>query len=133
MGTPILYYKVKTSSRLFREEEDDPDTAMDETNHRKWIYNYEDNRAIIEVGTVKDPTVIHHYDETHTYEDPPGTTRDGVYLFYETITNPKVSRVDLDEPEKSDYRPFNANTFIWISAGRDGIFGTKDDITSFDY
>ena len=133
VGTPILYYKAKTSSRLFREQENDPDTDMDETDHRKWIYNYEDNRAIIEVGTVKDPTVIHHYDEKHTYEDPPGTTRDGIYLFYETITNPKVSRVDLDEPEKSDYRPFNSNTFILISAGRDGIFGTRDDITNFDY
>ena len=130
VGTPVLYYKAKTSSRLFREEITDTD---DDSDHRKWIYNYEDNRAIIEVGTVKDPTVIHHYDERHTYEDPPDTTRDGVYLFYESITNPKVSRVDLDEPEKSDYRPFNTKTFILISAGRDGIFGTRDDITNFDY
>lgn len=130
VGTPILYYKAKTSSRLFREEINDPETDMDETDHRKWIYNYEDNRAIIEVGMVKDTTVKHLFDENHPELDE---TKKGVYLFYETITNPKVSRVYLDEPEKSDYRPFNVKTFILISAGRDGIFGTRDDITNFDY
>jgi len=54
------------------------------------------------------PGVAHLMDET---------------LFYETITNPGVSYE----------KPFNSTTFILISAGNDGIFGTKDDVTNFDY
>jgi len=129
VGTPVLYYKAKTSSRLFRKE-DDSETDINEADHRKWIYNYEDNRGIIELGTVNDPTVKHLFDENHP---EPDETKKGVYLFYETITNPKVSRIDKVNLEKSDYKPFNAKMFILVSAGRDGIFGTRDDITNFDY
>jgi hypothetical protein len=116
VGSPILYYKADSSSRLFKKV---PLSSDDFTN---WIYNYEDNRGIIELGTVKDPAVKHHFDESVTYIEAT-QTRTGVHLFYKTITNPKVS---YD-------KPFNSNSFILISAGRDGIYGTGDDITNFDY
>ncbi|MHC4721618.1 MAG: type II secretion system protein [Planctomycetota bacterium] len=119
VGTPILYYKANSSSRLFKkipESTDGPD------EFDKWIYNYEDNRAIINLGKVKDPTVMHHFNEGYIYTEDT-QQRDGIDLFYKTITNPKVN---YD-------KPFNAATFILISAGYDGIYGTSDDITSFDY
>ncbi len=115
-GSPILYYKANSASRLFKKVPELSDEFAG------WIYNYEDNRGIIELGTIKDPAVTHHFNEEHTYTDA-GQPRTGVHLFYKTITNPKVS---YD-------KPFNAATFILISAGRDGIFGTSDDITNFDY
>ena len=117
VGSPILYYKANSASRLFKKlpaPTDGPDEFA------KWIYNYEDNRAIIKLGKIKDPAVVHDFDETHQYMNG---TRDGVDLFYETITNPKVN---YD-------KPFNAATFILISAGYDGVYGTADDITNFDY
>jgi len=46
----------------------------------------------------------------------------GVWLFYNAITNPKMSQP----------RPYNMNTYILISAGHDGIYGTKDDICNFE-
>jgi len=116
VGSPILYYKANSASRLFKKIPEPSDELAG------WIYNYEDNRGIIELGTIKDPEVKHHFSEGHTYTDE-GQPRTGVHLFYETITNPKVS---YD-------KPFNAATFILISAGRDGIYGTTDDITNFDY
>ena len=119
-GTPILYYKANSASRLFKKV---PASGDD---FKKWIYNYEDNRGIIELGTIKDPAVEHDFSEAYTYtytEDGQPRTGTGVHLFYKTITNPKVS---YD-------KPFNAATFILISAGRDGIYGTSDDITNFDY
>jgi len=119
-GSPILYYKANSASRLFKKV---PASGDD---FKKWIYNYEDNRGIIELGTIKDPAVEHHFSEAYTYtytEDGQPRTGTGVHLFYKTITNPKVS---YD-------KPFNAATFILISAGRDGIYGTSDDITNFDY
>lgn len=116
VGSPILYYKANSSSRLFKKVPEPSDEFAG------WVYNYEDNRAIIDLGKIKDPTVMHHFNELYTYTEN-GQQRDGVDLFYKTITNPKVS---YD-------KPFNAATFILISAGRDGIFGTSDDITNFDY
>ena len=120
VGSPILYYKADSSSRLFKKEPA-PTDGPDE--FARWIYNYEDNRAIINLGKIKDPAVMHHFNEAYTYTAEGGQTRTGVQLFYETITNPKVN---YD-------KPFNAATFILISAGYDGIYGTADDITNFDY
>jgi len=30
-------------------------------------------------------------------------------------------------------RPFRADTYILISAGKDGLYGTKDDICNFEF
>jgi len=115
-GAPILYYKANVFTRLFMDR--------DEPDYKKWIYNYDDNRAIIELGTVKNPIIKHNFDEQteHQSRYRQGEPIDGVELFYETIKNPKVS---YD-------KPFNADTYILISAGYDGIFGTKDDITNLN-
>jgi len=115
-GSPILYYKANSASKLYKKN---PTPSDDFTS---WIYNYQDNRGIIELGTIKNPAVKHHFDESITYTED-GQNRNGVHLFYKTITNPKVS---YD-------KPFNAAGFILISAGRDGIYGTRDDISNFDY
>ncbi|MHC5059551.1 MAG: type II secretion system protein [Planctomycetota bacterium] len=118
-GTPILYYKANSSSRFFKKV---PTAADIPGELPKWIYNYEDNRGIIDLGAIKDSAVIHQFDQDHTYTED-GQQRNGVHLFYKTITNPKVS---FD-------KPFNATGFILISAGHDGVFGTRDDIANFDY
>ncbi len=102
-GTPILYYKANTSSRMCPRA--DPDRA----DVGSYIYNYEDNEAIILLGTIKDATVPHEL----TFNK-----------FYEIINNPKIDTHD---------QPFNAMTFLLMAPGWDGIFGTKDDITNFGY
>ncbi len=117
VGTPVLYFKADTTSRLFMGT--DP---LGIGNHANWIYNYEDNRAIIDLGTVLDQTVRHDFEAgrqvTHN-----GQTMNGLEWFYETI---KDSRVDAYD------KPHNPKTFILISAGPDGVFGTKDDVTNFN-
>ena len=124
VGTPVLYFKAKSSSRYFRENEDDPATSFDETDETRWIYNYDDNYGLFQLEVIKDPAEMHRYNESYTYPDgrPPREH------FYEDITNPNVESNDPDY-----YRPYNARTFILMSAGWDGIFGTNDDITSFNY
>lgn len=118
VGSPILYYKANAASRYFISDLPAiPDTY-------RWIYDYEDNRAIIELGTMEDQTVDHHFDEAFT-----DNGKNGWEIFYETITNPTVDPTGTGQFKK----PFNAKTHILISAGWDGIYGTKDDISSFDY
>ncbi len=115
VGTPVLYFKADTRSRLFM--------GTDPLGNRaNWIYNYEDNRAIIDLGTVMDQTVRHDF-EAGRQVTHDGRTMDGLEWFYETI---KDSRVDAYD------KPHNHKTFILMSAGPDGVFGTKDDVTNFE-
>lgn len=118
VGTPVLYFKADTRSRLFMGTD-----LLGIGNRANWVYNYEDNRAIIELGTVLDPTTVKHdFDESQQVTHN-GQTMDGMDWFYETI---KDSRVDAYD------KPHNPKTFILMSAGPDGVFGTKDDVTNFD-
>ncbi len=74
------------------------------------IYNYYDNRALIALGRMTDG-------EEHPL-------RLGVMYqnFYDYITDPKVTARPW---------PYRADSYILISAGADGLYGTSDDITNF--
>ncbi len=121
-GTPILYFKANTSLIIT-----DPDKMLDPDNPAKSIYNIYDNYDLIRLGTVENANAIHHFDEDYeeNYTDPISGTpaiRDGIDIFYNIIRNPKI---------ETHTRPYNANSFILISAGDDGIFGTIDDVGNF--
>ncbi|MBE0536355.1 MAG: type II secretion system protein [Phycisphaerae bacterium] len=123
-GAPVLYFRADTTTKRFM-------GAEPIANHRQWIYNYRDNRDIIELGTVMDQTVRHKFDtrETTTVD---GTAMDGLAYFYEKLRHPQFRTRDAGGAILSD-KPYNPNTFILISAGWDGIFGTKDDVTNYNY
>ena len=114
VGSPILYYKANSASRYFGVSSEQP--------YNEWIYNVLDNDSIVKLGTLEDPAIKHHFASDYTAPAPDDRT--GIEIFYDAITNPNV---------QTHEKPFNAKTFILISAGWDGIFGTKDDISSFDY
>jgi len=117
VGNPIVYFKADTASRFFGDETEQPDFD-------KWIYRYSDNRDIFALGSVKDPANIKHkYDPGYT---DPDTGKTGRELFYEAITNPTMATERFK-------KPYNPKTFILMSAGHDGVFGTKDDVTNFNY
>lgn len=124
IGTPVLYFKANTTTKRFM-------GAEPMSNHTRWIYNYEHNRDIIELGTIRDQNQKHKFDQSQTVTVPEGTFN-GMEYFYQTLMNPQFHTVDSSGAPTGD-RPYNPNKFILISAGWDGIFGTKDDITNFDY
>jgi hypothetical protein len=75
---------------------------------RENIYCYKDNQALIALGVPGKPG------ETHPLVDP--------------------KRFYLDtESRELPSRPYRADTFILISAGRDGLYGTADDIRNFEW
>jgi len=115
VGSPILYYKANSTSRHFKVSPMPP-------YYDEWIYNVLDNDSIVKLRRLDKATAKHHFASDYTAPDPDNRT--GIEIFYDTITNPNV---------QTHEKPFNAKTFILISAGWDGIFGTKDDISSFDY
>jgi prepilin-type N-terminal cleavage/methylation domain-containing protein len=115
VGTPIVCFIASTKYSKHKEV---PQVVPPADDVKKWRYNYYDNALIFKLPHIKDPTIQHRYNPD--YIDPK-TGETGKQLFYKAITN-----------QNSNYeKPYNPNTYIIISAGTDGIFGTKDDVTNF--
>ena len=72
------------------------------------IYCYMDNQVLIALGVPGEPNQV------HPLSDPK--------RFYRETRNTKNKKVT---------EPFRRDTFIVISAGEDGLYGTKDDICNF--
>ena len=73
------------------------------------IYNYRDNHELLGLGVPWDPN------EKHPLFTNPK-------IFYEMTKNRYIRTQSI---------PHNADSFILISAGYDGLYGTKDDIVNF--
>ncbi len=107
-GMPILYYKADTSNYLH-----DPNQPMDATDSGGNIYNYYDNVSLF---TLFKP-----------WEDPGKQSRHSLATdlrFYRNTRNNQITTVR---------RPYRTDSYILISAGFDGEYGTADDICNFDW
>ncbi|PKL46420.1 MAG: hypothetical protein CVV39_07245 [Planctomycetes bacterium HGW-Planctomycetes-1] len=116
-GTPILYYKANTNSLTFPDTNDT--SSILNADAEAAIYNSRDNEELITLGTVTDGSSVQHlFDELGDTLTPTGR-----WYFYDKITNKQIT---------SQPRPYNSTGYILMSAGFDGIFGTRDDIYNFD-
>jgi competence protein ComGC len=115
VGMPVLYYKANTSKQSHNLlNPDDPDN----------IYNWRDNGLLLALGMPFDTSGRPHRllrfdgDTKGTPPEPEGRR------FYWNIRNEKVSTIS---------RPYRADSYILISAGWDGEYGTADDICNFEW
>ena len=119
VGMPILYFKGDETKRFrinsIRTEVNRGNLSQAE--YQEWAFNFDDNLPIVRLLPLTDPAKM-HFDSNDDL--------DKAWAFYEDITQ----TADVD---RAFFKPFNASTFILISAGYDGIYGTKDDITNFNY
>ena len=74
------------------------------------IYNYKDNYALLKLGSPDDPNIKHPL-----FYNPK--------IFYEMTKNYSIT---------TQSRPCRADSYVLISAGLDGLYGTKDDIGNFE-
>jgi len=110
-GMPILYYKANTANSLH-----DPNvaSAMTITDSRGNIYNYHDNQSLLALGK---PWEASGSTQTpHNLADP--------QRFFRNTRSDKISTTD---------RPYRPDSYILISAGWDGEYGTADDICNFEW
>jgi len=84
---------------------------INDPNNPQNIYNYKDNHALLALGVPGKPGLKHPL-----YEDPT--------ILYE---------IACDRRANAPNRPKRADTFILLSAGKDGLYGTRDDITNFEF
>lgn len=83
---------------------------VNEPDNPQNIYHYKDNETLIKLGVPGKPG------QTHPLADP--------RRFYLNIQNDRLKVMS---------RPYRANSYILISAGYDGLYGTRDDICNFDW
>jgi prepilin-type N-terminal cleavage/methylation domain-containing protein len=108
VGMPILYYKPNPSG--IRHDPNDY-TAQPELN----IYNYLDNDPLVDLGIPTNQALVHPL-----HQGPVGGQGQ---KFYEMTHNKEIDTMD---------RPYNPESYILISAGYDGLYGTEDDIFNFE-
>jgi prepilin-type N-terminal cleavage/methylation domain-containing protein len=113
IGTPILYFRANTSAV-------NPQLNLYSGGTRfgryAWnIYNYSDNYWLMWAAYNKNNK------NSNFYNTPDGTS------FYNYISDPMIPAATgtCGRPQKPD-------SFILISAGPDGLYGTKDDICNFE-
>ena len=107
-GTPILYYRANTSSRTI-----DPAIALDAR-----IYNALDNLALIDLRKMTDTS------RSHPLVDP-------VFFYGDPTAVPPVIGYIQDPKVTARPWPYRPDSYILISAGADGLYGTSDDICNF--
>lgn len=100
---PILYYKANTRGNLIHE-----------------IYDYYDNSEI---------TSVYGMDGQYNRNDYTENPKMFPYYLWDTRTG--VGNTNINRLKSPSARPYNVDSFVLISAGLDGEFGTDDDITNF--
>jgi hypothetical protein len=108
-GTPILYYKANPASKI-----------LDPANPDDSIYSARDNAPLINLRRLSDWAKPQNARRPHWFE--PDFKDNGFEFFYEFIRDPKV------DARPWPYRP---DSYLLISAGADGLYGTEDDIRNF--
>ena len=106
LGLPVLYYKADTTQL------GNDSNALAVGN----VYDPRDNRDIdgLPADGVTGSNPLH--------DGITASTTTAAQIFYRAIRDKKFTSVE---------KPYNDNTYILLSAGWDGLFGTKDDIYNF--
>ncbi len=111
-GSPILYYRANPSNLLHLP----PDMAHTSAA----IYNARDNAPIVNLGWLGDATKAVGNRRQHRLA--PDVADTGFDYFYDYIR---------DERVEARQWPCRPDSYLLISAGMDGFYGTEDDIRNF--
>lgn len=113
-GTPILYYRANPANK---------DLQLNTNGNNLTIrtYNYNDNREILALGRMMSPPPSPPASPAQAWDLDAGTNYQS---FYRTIQNPQITT-------NNEGVAYNQDSFILMSAGKDGLFGTADDVYNF--
>jgi len=113
IGMPILYYKADPSG-IWHDPDNHP-PLIDDNNRN--IYNSFDNQELIDLGKPFQGDAPHKLSSV-------AMGGDGLALFYNNMRDHKITTAS---------RPYRPDSYVLISAGFDGEYGTADDVFNFDW
>jgi type II secretory pathway pseudopilin PulG len=103
-GAPILYFKADTTAKTIR-----------------GVYRIADNEAIVVLKQQADGRIQPLVDPTNAYQ----------YFYGNDNSMDDIVGYIEDQKIKAKIWPYRPDSYILISAGADGIYGTSDDIKNF--
>ncbi|MFI4911176.1 MAG: type II secretion system protein [Sedimentisphaeraceae bacterium JB056] len=117
VGLPLLYYKADTNNKI--------QTGTAVASIADKIYDFRDSNMPY-AGTVSgDAEANYIQGRSNIWDTTDGTTAED--NFDDSVINYDIS------PTAGVYTiPYRAQTYLLISAGNDGIYGTEDDICNFE-
>ncbi len=123
IGMPILYYKANTSGTK-HPYIDERENLVGNIDAPENIYDYKDNDELVKLGMPFKKSVAHLMasGSQPTRLSSPLDISDPKY-FYDNTKNDKI--------QIKTGMPFNSDTYILLSAGYDGEYGTRDDVFNF--
>jgi len=116
-GTPILYYKADTSKK-----------TMVATFYRDRIYDVENNIGLLLQGRVAYGDLSFSIRQQEQYKHRLAIDRD---LFYNDSARFNYPYKVIDTKVTTYKWPHRPDSYLLISAGWDGNFGTEDDIVNY--
>jgi hypothetical protein len=108
VGMPVLYYRADITK-----------TGHSTTDLNLNIYNREDNQELVDLPLPWDQ--LSNHPMATGGEDPEG----------KGVDKDKFYVITRDEKITSMARPMRSDSYILISAGFDGLYGTSDDVFNF--
>ncbi len=114
-GMPILYFRANTNYTFQNYYGDGG--SLGDTDYTNDVYNFDDNGNLIYLQTAESVPQDH--------EIMRGQNNDEYENFEKIVVNEQVVNTS------GIYRPYRANSYILISAGKDGNYGTADDVMNF--
>ena len=116
IGMPILYFKANTSKIQQRDAKDASKPAPGDR-----IYFGRDNKDLFGRYVWDNAPAENELPDGALLKDNPLN----LDRFSNMVINPKLRVGDRE-------MPYNARSYILVSAGEDGIYGTEDDVFNFD-
>jgi type II secretory pathway pseudopilin PulG len=122
IGMPVLYYRADVSGTKNPHVKDDG-TEVGDIDDGRNIYDYEDNDELVLLGIPWSTSGADHpmASSGTTLDDQQA---DPLEHFYDEINN---DNIDIE-----DGRPYRSDSYILLSAGFDGEYGTPDDVFNFE-
>ena len=114
VGMPILYYSANTAGTQHPTRLNEG-TQFNDIDSSQNFYNYKDNDKLVKLGMPWDPPADGPRHPLDLYP---------VENFYYKIWN--------EEVEMPGGRPYKQDSYILLSAGFDGKYGTGDDVFNFE-
>lgn len=123
LGLPVLYYRADVTGTTHDPNNPTGGAALPtKVAKNGFIYNYWDNQEIIELGNPFSST------PPQPWSQAGGNPLD----FYAATENERIRDAMSFSGSGTVSRPHRRDSYILISAGWDGLYGTRDDVTNFD-
>lgn len=115
-GYPVLYWRADPAGRVAADNE------FGQTGNSRGVYHWLDNAALLD-DQADDDLVLSGAGSDHKLDWAP----------VDTVEFGKFPRYIRNESVQAKVWPHRADSYLLVSAGADGLYGTADDIANFEH